>query len=717
MDSNEHRGYEGYNCYSTGSSTPASVGPYTFSGSWGATKPGVGGGAVGGAPGNGGKHSESPDSIIAKINQRLDLLSRDNGGKESQESSFSFEAFQSYMAADTEPYRYSEETTGTGERTGELPQTPENHTPSRPGKGGGGRRGQGYEGYDCYSTGSSTPASVGPYTFSGSWGATKPGVGGGAVGGAPGNGGKHSESPDSIIAKINQRLDLLSRDNGGKESQESSFSFEAFQSYMAADTEPYRYSEETTGTGERTGEPPQTPENHTPSRPGKGGGGRRGVCPPAGTNSTTWGPTLAWGPNLAWGPGGPAGCPLFPPAATSPARLPPGMPGPAPHHPLPPHGMMGGRYPPFAPYTPYGPSGGPGPWQRPGRKRTRSEREGKKGRGGGGGGGKNSDEKKKQRRAESEGEESEHKEDDDDNGDGVPEEGTGEEVEKKQRVGGEEEVEEEPKKKSRGRRSKEKQQKERSKMLFACSLCKFRTADESEISGHLESRLHKEIISFLESRMPEGTTKFLQEYTVYRNKKILKKRQDVFDKDGQRPDPFRDLAQDEFCRRIEAAHCMACDMVIPGQHHLLQQHLASKEHQRNRKAITDQFKMSSVQIAKSILSNKNISDMMEKHLRGEDPFTEEVEEEGAAPAGEGTSEKERETEGAGGASDVAETSTEDILQGGGVEGNGEGEGQVGGEGEGEGQVGGEGEVGGEEEGYSENDIEEEEDEDEENPMA
>ncbi|KAG5832976.1 hypothetical protein ANANG_G00296970 [Anguilla anguilla] len=313
------------------------------------------------------------------------------------------------------------------------------------------------------------------------------------------------------------------------------------------------------------------------------------------------------------------------------------MPGPAPHHPLPPHGMMGGRYPPFAPYTPYGPSGGPGPWQRPGRKRTRSEREGKKGRGGGGSGGaKNSDEKKKQRRAESEGEESEHKEDDDDNGDGVPEEGTGEEVEKKQRVGGEEEVEEEPKKKSRGRRSKEKQQKERSKMLFACSLCKFRTADESEISGHLESRLHKEIISFLESRMPEGTTKFLQEYTVYRNKKILKKRQEVFDKDGQRPDPFRDLAQDEFCRRIEAAHCMACDMVIPGQHHLLQQHLASKEHQRNRKAITDQFKMSSVQIAKSILSNKNISDMMEKHLRGEDPFTEEVEEEGAAPAGEGT---------------------------------------------------------------------------------
>ncbi|KAG5832977.1 hypothetical protein ANANG_G00296980 [Anguilla anguilla] len=273
MDSNEHRGYEGYDCYSTSSSTPASVGPYTFSGSWGATKPGFGGGAVGGAPGNGGKHSESPDSIIAKINQRLDLLSRDNGEREPGK------AFQSYMAADTEPYRYSGDDRDR-ERTGEPPQTPENHTPSRPGRGGGGRQGQGYEGYDCYSTGSSTPASVGPYTFSGSWGATKPGVGGGAVGGAPGNGGKHSESPDSIIAKINQRLDLLSRDNGGKESQESSFSFEAFQSYMAADTEPYRYSEETTGTGSAQGNRHRPPKTTPPA-------GRAGVGRPA---RARWGP-------------------------------------------------------------------------------------------------------------------------------------------------------------------------------------------------------------------------------------------------------------------------------------------------------------------------------------------------------------------------------------------------------------------------------------------
>lgn len=41
--------------------------------------------------------------------------------------------------------------------------------------------------------------------------------------------------------------------------------------------------------------------------------------------------------------------------------------------------------------------------------------------------------------------------------------------------------------------------------------------------------------------------------------------------------------QDEFLKRIEAAHCMACDMVIPAQHSLLQRHVNSPEHLCNRK--------------------------------------------------------------------------------------------------------------------------------------
>ncbi|KAJ8254438.1 hypothetical protein COCON_G00210500 [Conger conger] len=522
---------------------------------------------------------------------------------------------------------------------------------------------RGYEGYGYYNTSSSGGAESQAYTSF--WETGRPSAGGGATmsrggggGGAsgpqgqraPGPSGKSSESPDSIIAKINQRLDLLSRDSGGKNSQESSFSFEAFQSYMPVSKEPYRFSTETGGCSEGAAGPPQTPENHSAAPDPYM---RYGMPPPpmhphqlssSKRLSARWNELNYMGPHSGMGPQGGAlgqlpslfpGRPLAPPDFMGP-------PGPQHHPPAQPHGMMGPRFPAFPPY------GLPGPWQRPGRKRSRSEREARqKARGGA----KNTEGKKKRRRTESDGEESEHREDEEDNADGVPEEvtgpvtgpGTGEEGEKKPTAGGEEEEEEEPKKKSRGRRSKEKQQKERSKMLFACSLCKFRTADSTEIHTHLESQLHRDIIGFLEGKMPDGTAKFLQEYTVYRNKKILKKRQEVFDKDGraQKADPFTDLAQDEFCRRIEAAHCMACDMVIPGLRHLLQQHLASKEHLRNRQAITDQFKMSSVQIAKSILSNKNISQMLEKHLKGEDPFTEEVEDQetqegGAAPAGEGT---------------------------------------------------------------------------------
>lgn len=43
------------------------------------------------------------------------------------------------------------------------------------------------------------------------------------------------------------------------------------------------------------------------------------------------------------------------------------------------------------------------------------------------------------------------------------------------------------------------------------------------------------------------------------------------------------IGQEHFFKKIEAAHCMACDMLIPAQNHLLQRHLRSAEHNRNRR--------------------------------------------------------------------------------------------------------------------------------------
>lgn len=43
------------------------------------------------------------------------------------------------------------------------------------------------------------------------------------------------------------------------------------------------------------------------------------------------------------------------------------------------------------------------------------------------------------------------------------------------------------------------------------------------------------------------------------------------------------IGQEHFFKKIEAAHCMACDMLIPAQQHLLQRHLRSVDHNRNRR--------------------------------------------------------------------------------------------------------------------------------------
>ena len=43
------------------------------------------------------------------------------------------------------------------------------------------------------------------------------------------------------------------------------------------------------------------------------------------------------------------------------------------------------------------------------------------------------------------------------------------------------------------------------------------------------------------------------------------------------------IGQEHFFKKIEAAHCLACDMLIPAQPQLLQRHLHSVDHNHNRR--------------------------------------------------------------------------------------------------------------------------------------
>ncbi|NXF13969.1 AKAP8 protein, partial [Smithornis capensis] len=155
------------------------------------------------------------------------------------------------------------------------------------------------------------------------------------------------------------------------------------------------------------------------------------------------------------------------------------------------------------------------------------------------------------------------------------------------------------------------------RIQFACSVCKFRSFEEEEIQRHLQSKFHKETLRYIGTKLPDKTVEFLQEYIVNRNKKIEKRRQELTEKEGSKhkPDPFKGIGQEHFFQRIEAAHCLACDMLIPAQPQLLQRHLRSAQHGRSRRMAAEQFKKTSLHVAKSVLNNKHIVKMLEKYLQ------------------------------------------------------------------------------------------------------
>ncbi|XP_023691972.1 A-kinase anchor protein 8-like isoform X3 [Paramormyrops kingsleyae] len=592
-------GYEGYGFYSAQSSSGSdpSADQYVYGSSWepprGGTESGV---AMSGKEGRGkgqqqggggrsssagGSQADNPDSIIAKINQRLDLLAKESGGKESQESTFRFECFQSYMLpADKEQSvsssLYREATAGgSSEATGGAAgmPSPESGSPYSRGRGGAGRR-------ESSGAGEARSRGRGGRDFS-----------------AGARAGQHQQNRAQ-----NRRGGGYWRGRDAPPPHQhlhhhSQFSQHSFSCYPSS-TPPSSSS-----SSERLSAC-WSDQNYM----GSCGAGRglRGRVPS-----------------------------LFPPPYSEFYDVPP---PPFPPHHL--HGstMMGGFCQPYG-----GPQGGSGAWNWNGKTWPRGDRDGRRQRGAGPP--TRSAEGKKRRfsqtfddlEAHHAGTGSEeddydqnpfaqstmptqiaHDEDDDSE---VLEEEAGKEAEKTRTD--EEENNEEAKRK-RGRK-KERQQKDH-RLRFTCSMCKFRTVEEKDIQSHLEGRFHKDIFTFLASKIPEAHVKFLQEYTVNRNKKILKKRQDLLNQSEthEKSDPFIGAGQDEFLKRIEAAHCMACDMVIPAQHSLLQQHVNSPEHLCNRKGITEHFKRSSLPIAKSILNSSNISRMLEKYLKGEDPFTDET---------------------------------------------------------------------------------------------
>ncbi|XP_069783401.1 A-kinase anchor protein 8-like isoform X2 [Narcine bancroftii] len=261
------------------------------------------------------------------------------------------------------------------------------------------------------------------------------------------------------------------------------------------------------------------------------------------------------------------------------------------------------------------------------------------------------------------------------------------------------------------------------RITYACSVCKFRTFEDEEIANHMKSKFHQETLKFIGTKLKPETADFLDEYISNKNKKTQKRREQIGDETilkkqlMQQHDVLQGIGMEQCMKKVEAAHCMACDFFIPMQTGFIGQHLRSPDHIRNRKLALERAKKGSLVIAKSILNNSNIATMLEKYVKGEKPFTDDPddkdEEEGGVHEGDGEGDGLNDSTNDGekkeGAADGGEVSGErDGGEGEAVEGeeveDGGGEGEVG-EGEGgEGEGGSEGK-GGEAE-YGEENMEE-----------
>ncbi|KAM4748267.1 uncharacterized protein WCC33_005716 [Rhinophrynus dorsalis] len=155
---------------------------------------------------------------------------------------------------------------------------------------------------------------------------------------------------------------------------------------------------------------------------------------------------------------------------------------------------------------------------------------------------------------------------------------------------------------------------------FTCFVCSYKTEDEIEVQKHFKTSQHREIIKLLYSSLPKKRVDFIQEYLSSESKKVAKEREELKMNESSKKDSFRGIGQEHFLHRIEAAHCFACNILIPDVPAMLRQHVKSKMHSQNRRAAHWDIKNKSVSKAKELLQFKSVKELLQKYMKGDNPF-------------------------------------------------------------------------------------------------
>lgn len=170
------------------------------------------------------------------------------------------------------------------------------------------------------------------------------------------------------------------------------------------------------------------------------------------------------------------------------------------------------------------------------------------------------------------------------------------------------------------------------RIQFVCSLCKFRTFYNEEMTSHMQSEFHKEHFRYVGGKLPKQSADFLQEYVVNKTKKTEERRNAIEDLTTTIQQIYRDqdltqeLGMEHFVKKVEAAHCAACEMFIPMNFSALQRHIRTPIHNQNRRNMMENSKKTALAVARSILNNKLISEKLERYIKGQNPFAGEQDE-------------------------------------------------------------------------------------------
>ncbi|KAF4079268.1 hypothetical protein AMELA_G00191120 [Ameiurus melas] len=176
------------------------------------------------------------------------------------------------------------------------------------------------------------------------------------------------------------------------------------------------------------------------------------------------------------------------------------------------------------------------------------------------------------------------------------------------------------------------------RLAFTCAFCKFRTFEDKDIEKHFGSTYHHEILDYIrqQAKFDDQVISFLHDCMVHKFRKTVStlcKLHSLLDQKANQK-VMEEVTEDDYMRKVEVVHCMACNIYIPAVFTSVQQHRRSPLHLKTKVVYKEQLKRESVLTAKAIINNDSIKIRYEKYIKGEDPFVMDAKEDTSSDSSE-----------------------------------------------------------------------------------